>query len=397
MSLLSVSTRDSLPIVERETAGAPRPSVLAEVRDLAAAAPADRPVEPNVFYDPAWALAVSAHARGHAGAKALLAWDGAARKKQIGFLPVITAWQALKLPIPLLVAWQPYTRLTTPLLDGEAAEDAAAGLLDAAAAAGAQGLLLPDMAVDGAAAAALRRASARRGLPACVLRRHERARLDATADAETYLRQSLGAKKFKELRRQYHRLADRGAVTFAMASTPAAVAAALEDFLALEARGWKGRRGTALLAHPGDAAFIRRAAVALAAKGCFEIATLACGGVAIASGLVLRQGRRAYFFKLAYDEAEAKASPGVQLTLELTRHYCADAGIDDVDSMADADHPMIDHIWRERIVVGDLLIPTRKAGVLMFSMRILEALRHGARACIKRVVHRFRAIREGHR
>ncbi|MBZ0149170.1 MAG: GNAT family N-acetyltransferase, partial [Pseudorhodoplanes sp.] len=94
-------------------------------------------IEPNAFYQPAWARAVSAHARGRAGAQVLLVWDGPEQKNLIGLLPVVSAWRALKLPIPVFVAWQAYAPLTTPLLDRDAAEQAAGGLLDAARRAGA--------------------------------------------------------------------------------------------------------------------------------------------------------------------------------------------------------------------------------------------------------------------
>ena len=78
---------------------------------------------------------------------------------------------------------------------------------------------------------------------------------------------------------------------------------------------------------------------------------------------MLRQGRRAYYFKIAYDERVAKLSPGVQLTLDLTQRLCADASIDDVDSIAVARHPMIDHVWRDRLAVADLLVPTHSGAL----------------------------------
>ena len=67
-------------------------------------------------------------------------------------------------------------------------------------------------------------------------------------------------------------------------------------------------------------------------------------------------GSRVYF-KLGVDERFAKFSPGVQLTLELTRHLCADPAIALADSTANPDHPMINPIWRGRLAIGDVLIP----------------------------------------
>ena len=112
--------------------------------------------------------------------------QGAARlgqpraKTLIGLLPVVSAWRALKLPIPVFVAWQAYAPLTTPLLDRDAAEQAAAGLLDAAQLAGAGAILFQNLAQDGPAAAAIAGALARRNIRAHVHDTYERARLDAT-------------------------------------------------------------------------------------------------------------------------------------------------------------------------------------------------------------------------
>ena len=64
-------------------------------------------------------------------------------------------------------------------------------------------------------------------------------------DRAGYLDHAIPHKKRKELRRQRKRLADTGTLTSTTIADPAALTAALLDFLALEASGWKGRAGTA--------------------------------------------------------------------------------------------------------------------------------------------------------
>jgi len=351
-------------------------------------------IEPNAFYQPAWARAVSAHARGRTGAKALLVWDSPEQKTLIGLLPVVSAWRALKFPLPVFVAWQAYAPLTTPLLDRDAAEHAAGGLLDAARIAGAGAILFQNLAQDGPAAAAIAGALARRDIRSHIHETYERARLDARADAATLLREALGPKKLKELRRQRNRLADAGSVEFRMARAPEEISSALDTFLELESKGWKGERGTALAQHDGDHRFIREAALGLAAQGQFEIATLSHGGKPAACGLLLRHQHRAYFFKIAIDETEARTSPGVQLTLDLTRHYCSDGEIDDVDSTADADHPMINHVWRGRQPLCDLFAPTQPNNLATNMMSGVIAGRAMAREQARRLARFLRNIRE---
>jgi CelD/BcsL family acetyltransferase involved in cellulose biosynthesis len=326
---------------------------------------AERVAEPNAYYLPEWALAVSASARGRIGALALgaysdapLAYDGPAR--MIGLLPVVPLSRAYKIPLPALVSAQPYGTLCTPTLDSDLAEAAAERLMQEARKAGAHALVLCDMSLDGRAMRAFAEVLRLNGMRPRLMQSRLRACLDATRDADELLVDALGAKKLKELRRLRHRLADSGAVRFELARTPAEVAAALETFLVLEASGWKGKRGTALIQHDGDAAFIRRATVALAETGQCEIVTLRAGDAAVAAAIVLRHQDRAFYFKLGIDERFAKYSPGVQLTLDLTRHFCSDPAIRSADSTAAPDHPMINPIWRGRFAIGDVLIPLRR-------------------------------------
>jgi CelD/BcsL family acetyltransferase involved in cellulose biosynthesis len=356
---------------------------------------AARAIEPNGYYLPDWELAVNASARGRSGVSALSAWsdgsyvqDGAARL--IGLMPVIPMSRAYKIPLPALASAEPYGTLCTPLLDRDMAHEAAAQLMREARKAGARALILRDVSLHGAAMKAFEEALRQGGLRPHVLQSHARACLDATRDAEELLRDALGAKKLKELRRQRHRLAEHGAVRFNVARTPAEVAAALEILLKLEASGWKARRGTALIQHDGDAAFIRRAAPALAANSQCEIVTLRAGATPVAAAIVLRHQDRAFYFKLGIDERFAKFSPGVQLTLELTRHLCADPGIATADSTASADHPMINPIWRGRLAIGDVLIPLRQNDPVVPLIHTALTLRRLARELARRVVHLMR-------
>jgi CelD/BcsL family acetyltransferase involved in cellulose biosynthesis len=334
-----------------------------------------RAIEPNAYYDPLWAVPLSQHASGYRGALALLAWND---DRMIGLMPVRWSRRVLSIPGPLLVGWNAIAALSIPTLDREQAQTAAAGLIQAARSAGAHALLLPGFAIQGPAFAALKLALAKQGLSAEILRSYRRAALDATGNADTTLRDALGAKKLKELRRQRHRLEDLGALAFSVATTPDEVAAALEDFLALEASGWKGTRGTALVQDAGDTAFIREAAVALAARRNLEIVSLTRNGTALASGLILRDGAAAYFFKIAMDEREARYSPGVQLALDLTRHLCADPYIEFADSSTDIAHSMIEHLWRERIEIADVFIALKPGDPVAVGLRLLVQARYRA-------------------
>ena len=110
-------------------------------------------------------------------------------------------------------------------------------------------------------------------------------------------------------------------------------------------------------------------------------------------GIVLRSGERAYFWKIAFDEDFAAFSPGKQLAAMLGEHLLTDERIALVDSCAVPEHPMIDHLWRERMAVGDVLIGLRRgspgafgrsAGTLMLASRA-QRLAKAARRTVMRL------------
>jgi hypothetical protein len=356
---------------------------------------AERSVEPNGYYLPAWELAVNASARGRTGVCALSAWSDPAPAQDeparlIGLMPVVSMWRGYKIPLPALVSASPYGTLCTPLLDCSLAEEAAGRLMMAAVAAGAHALILRDVSLNGAAMKAFTEVSRRQGLQPIVLHSHLRACLDARRDADDVLRDALSAKKLKELRRQRNRLAEHGLVRFEVARSVEEVGRAVEVFLALEASGWKAKRGTALRQNDGDAGFIRVATRGLAETGQCEIVTMHAGETPVAAAIVLRHQDRAFYFKLGIDENFAKFSPGVQLTLDLTRHLCADAVLATADSTASPHHPMINPIWRGRLRIGDVVIPLRPRDPVVSMIHMAMKARQKARELARRAVHRLR-------
>jgi CelD/BcsL family acetyltransferase involved in cellulose biosynthesis len=272
------------------------------------------------------------------------------------------------------------------------ADAAVAQLMLKARNAGAHALILRDMSLGGPAMKAFTEHLKREALRPRVLQSYLRASLDATREAEALLQDALGAKKLKELRRQRHRLAEHGAVSFDVARSPDEVAAAIETFMTLEASGWKGQRGTALAQDQGDATFIRRATAALAQTGQCEIVTLRAGETPVAAAIVLRHQDRAFYFKLGVDERFAKFSPGVQLTLDLTRHLCADPAMASADSTASPDHPMINPIWRGRFAIGDVLIPLRRNDPVVALIHAALVSRQFALDLVRRTVRLIRRI-----
>ena len=349
---------------------------------------AERSLEPNLFYGPSHTLAATRHLPGDARARVLAAWrrdgDGA---RLVGVLPLGVPRGRYLNPLPVLRAPDFYGTLSTPLVTADRADETLAAMLAELRRRGVRGVVLPFLHARGPVATALGDVAERAGLRTAVLGAHLRAILRSELPGAEYIRATLEPKRRKEADRQRRRLAEEGALTFAVARSEEEVSAVLDDFLALEAAGWKGEAGTDLRHVSGGEPFIREAARELARIGRFRIATLSLDGRTIAAGLVATAGRRAYYLKTAYNESFARFSPGFLLTLDLTSHLLDDSEIDDTDSIAVADHPMVDRIWTERFPVASVVISTGANGGTLFSAAVaVERLR-------ERAVERIKAAR----
>jgi O-antigen/teichoic acid export membrane protein/CelD/BcsL family acetyltransferase involved in cellulose biosynthesis len=360
------------------------------------AALAGRALEPNVFYRPGLALSGLNHLPERAGAGVVTAWHGeGSTRRLVGLLPVTVARGRHLNPFRIRRAAEFYGTLSTPLLDPDHAPAALDAMLAALAKAGISGLLLPFLHDGGPAAAALDAVCAARDLPRTRLDQHARAMLRSELPGADYVRATLETRRRKEADRQRRRLADEGALAFRVVTERGEMPEALDAFLALEAASWKGKLGTDLRTASGGEAFIRATAAALARDGAFRIATLTLDGRVIAAGLVAIADRRAFYLKTAYDEALARFSPGLLLTLDLTAHLLDDPAIDDADSIAVADHPMIDRIWTERFPVASVLVATRPGGGALFRLAgHMERLRDDVRRRSKSARVKLQAMRQ---
>jgi hypothetical protein len=247
-------------------------------------------------------------------------------------------------------------------------------------------MLMPYLPAEGEVAQAFDAALAHRNGRSEHFDLHRRALLEPAGDRAGYLDQAMPHKKRKELRRQRKRLADTGALTSSTTADAHELAAALGNFLALEAAGWKGRAGTAADRNADIRRFVVDAVTALAAEGKASISRLALDTHAIAAIVTLRAGDTAWCWKIAYDETFSRASPGVQILLDITEEILADATIARADSCATAGHPMIDHIWRERLALSDRLICVAKCDPTLFAhLCRMESLRRRALTAAKRL------------
>ncbi|MCJ2188205.1 GNAT family N-acetyltransferase [Novosphingobium beihaiensis] len=314
-----------------------------------------RASEPNPFFE-SWYLLPSLRHLSGTGAVSILRFeqDG----ELAGILPVVRAAKYYRWPVPQIATWLHANSFCGIPLIARGAETAfwQAVLHWADSEPGmALFLHLRGLALGGPVHRALESTTAREGRQAALVHREERAMLSSPLAPDAYLEASLSGKKRKELRRQANRLADEGEIAFARRTDDAGLGAWCEAFLALEAAGWKGKAGSALASAEATAGLFRDSLEGAAARGRLERLTLTLDGRPIAMLASFLTPPGAFSFKTAFDESYARFSPGVLLQRENLR-ILEHPDIAWSDSCAASDHPMIDHLWRERRAVGHVSV-----------------------------------------
>lgn len=107
----------------------------------------------------------------------------------------------------------------------------------------------------------------------------------------------------------------------------------LDDFLAVEASGWKHADGTAIRDDDKLLSYYRDLATRMARAGWFELHLLRLDGTPIAGEFCVRFRGALYLQKIAYDEQYAKHSPGHVLWMKTIEAAAADPEIVAVDTI----------------------------------------------------------------
>jgi len=254
-----------------------------------------------------------------------------------------------RLPLHRLKAWRHrHALVSTPLLRaGEAAPAFTALFRWLATTRSAPPLLQLDYVPgDGAFHDALQLALRETGSEALTLYRYERSWLRRDRDADSYLASALSAKGSKKLDRCEAALRKTGAMTVGELRPGDQAGTWIEDFIALEASGWKGRGGSALACRPVDREF-----GTLAFQRAIELRRLHAVRIdvdsrPIAMGMGFLAGDGAAAFKVAYDERWSRYAPGILIEREWIRRFHALPGPQWMDSLAGPDNEVLKRLWK---------------------------------------------------
>ena len=191
--------------------------------------------------------------------------------------------------------------------------------------------------------------------------RYDRALLRPAADAEAYLQAALSGPCRKKLRRNERRLAELGRLQYVALESGGDVGAWTEEFLRLEASGWKGRAGSAMACAAAARAFFTAVAAEAFRRGRLMMLALRLDGRPIAQLCNFVSGRGSFAFKVAFDEAYAPFSPGVLLEAENIRRFHDRPDLGWMDSCAAMQPALVDRLWTDRRLIETVLVDTGRA------------------------------------
>lgn len=216
---------------------------------------------------------------------------------------------------------------------------------------------LPDLQLDGRLHDLICRVARQLGLSLAVFNTYSRPQLTRLQGGfEAHLTEVLGKSRRKELERCIRRLREKGELRLERATKPDAVRSALEAFLALENAGWKGKAGTAFLAHRDDAGFAR-AAFTSDGNGCGTIIdTLLLGDRPIAISVNITSGSTLFTPKCTYSEPLRSFAPGLVLEYLVIQRFYSEADFARMDAATATDGHVIQGLWNESVPMGTLYV-----------------------------------------
>jgi hypothetical protein len=185
---------------------------------------------------------------------------------------------------------------------------------------------------------------------------YARAFFRPAAHADEYLNSIGTSHSRKEWRRLERRLAEVGDFRYDLLDNGEDTSAWVDEFVALEMKGWKGKQGTAFGQNPEHRAYLSEIARAAQHRGQLMMLAMRLDDRPVAMKLNFLSRPGGFAFKIAFDEDFAKYTPGTLLELENIRRIHGAKGVEWMDSLAAPKHPMIDRLWRDRAAMITLLI-----------------------------------------
>jgi CelD/BcsL family acetyltransferase involved in cellulose biosynthesis len=321
-------------------------------------------IEPNPFYEPWMLLPAWRTLAGTQSVQLACVFRNGARPRDpaelCGLVPLVRERYG-KWPMQAWRSWQhQYCFLCTPLLRQGVAVESLRALWNWTDSVpnGPSLWELPHIAGGGLFHQALIEVANERGATLPIVHQFNRALLTPAESAEAYCNATMTCHNRQDVRRKWRRLNEQGRVEFRSSSPGEPMEGWIDQFLALEAAGWKGLEQSALALAETDATYFRTIVTAAAERNQVVFLGLFLDDKVVALKVNFLAGDGSFAFKIAFDEAFAKCSPGVQLELENIDWVHKQPRLKWMDSCAKPGHFMISRLWRERRTIKRIVLST---------------------------------------
>jgi CelD/BcsL family acetyltransferase involved in cellulose biosynthesis len=304
-------------------------------------------------------------------------------------LSVCTAWRngELAAVFPLVRGsrggLEAMSNIHTPLFRPLGAdEEALAAVASAAASRGAPRVEATALPVGDPSLPILRREIRQAGMLEIVEPVHVSPIVDTAGDYEEW-REASKPRWSAPLERFRRKMARDHEARFEIVEPPADLERQLRRGFEVEASGWKGARGTAILSSAETTAFYQSVARAFHARGELRLSAIELDGRVAAFDLTLLHDGRLYLLKTAFDEAFRKLAPGLVMRLSIIER-CFELGLQAHELLGD------DSEWKRKFSTGE----RRHATLRAYARRPLPIGQFGyrtlARPLLKRAQDRLR-------
>jgi hypothetical protein len=314
----------------------------------------------NPYFEPACQLPAVQYLDGAQGAQLVVAERGCVLVACLPIHTIVGRRGPFRLKVGHARKVSTPVGLGSPFVSAQAPDLALDGLLTALSdwsREGGPGIVVLDWLDDdvGGVGRTLRAACVSRGMPVFVRRTWERPVVRRSSEGLSLL-STLSKERRKELNRRRRRLSEvlGGPVQLVdRAKDPSAV----DDFLRLEASGWKGRDGDAIALRPDTTQWFRRVCGNFASLGRLHMLSLEAAGHTVAMQCCLRSGRDVYLFRVGHDAEFNAYGPGVLVIVDAVE-FLGSLDIDLVDSGASPDNEFLSGLFPERRQLSTIIIGT---------------------------------------
>lgn len=333
-----------------------------------------RAVEPNPLFEPSCVIAAARHQSfGDEIALAVTEEDNEFR----ACFPVREVRRLGKVPYPTVTTQvRRMSYLGTPLVDATRGDQATTALISALMRRHRFGrgrlLALNWLGDDGPVAGYIRSAAADLGLLVGTWEDFERGILRRQPDA-TYERT-----RRRNLRHDLNRRRRRFAEEFGSElsiTDRAGEPNAIDDYITLEAAGYKADSGVAMMSVEGESEYFRAMCQSFAAEGRLMLPTLEGNGRTLAMEVWLRAGEGLFMIKSSFDEGYARFAPGKQLHVMAMTYFHEHTDAAWIDTCTVANNDLLLRLYPDRRRITTLLIPLSRSPVDAAAVRILTVAR----------------------